>query len=46
MMGGAVGGVRLFWVGPGEIYDIAEEEPAKDRFSFLKPTFLALKSPF
>jgi hypothetical protein len=36
----------LFRVGPGEAYDIAEEEPPKDAFFRLNPTFLTLKSPF
>jgi len=36
---------NLFRVGPGEVYDIAEEPP-KDGFFCLKPAFLPLKSPF
>jgi hypothetical protein len=35
---------HVFRVGRGEVYDIAEEPP-KDGFSPLKPTFLTLKSP-
>ena len=37
---------NLFRVGAGEVYVIAEEEPPKDGFFCLKPTFLTLKSSF
>jgi hypothetical protein len=36
----------LFRVGPGQVFDIADEQPRKGGFFCLKLTFLALKSPF